>query len=143
MRAVIALLLVLATPAAAWEFTPSPVCTLSHETAEAALEITYDPSRAEPYAIAIRRAVPWPEGPVFAIRYAGARSLTIQTTRHQLSADRRTLTVTDRGFGNVLDGIGLNDTATAMLAGAEVVFPLDGARAPLAAFRDCRPVPVA
>lgn len=133
----------MATPAAAWEFTPSPVCTLSHETAEAALEITYDPSRAEPYAIAIRGISPWPEGSVFAIRYEGGSALTIQTTRHQFSADRRTLTVTDRGFGNVLDGIGLNTTATAVLGGAEVVFPLDGAKAPLAAFRDCRPIPLA
>jgi hypothetical protein len=142
MRALLALLL-LAAPAQAWEFTPVPVCTLSHETADASVTVTWDPRQPEPYAIRIDRAVPWPDGPVFSIDYAGARPLTISTSRHRLSEGGTALTVTDRGFGNVLDGLEFNATATAILGEAQAPFPLDGAAEPVRAFRACTEAPMA
>lgn len=133
----------LATPLHAWEFTPTPVCTLSHETQEAALRVTYDPALPEPYAIAITRALPWPEEPSFAIRYDGLRPFTITTDRHRLSNGGRTLTVTDQGFGNLLDGLESNATATALTNGLALPFPLAGAAEPVRAFRACGEAPTA
>jgi hypothetical protein len=132
-----------ASPAAAWEFTPVPVCTLSHETEDAGLTVTYDPRQPEPYAIRIARTAPWPDAPVFAIDYAGPRALAISTTRHRLSDGGATVTVTDEGFGNVLDGLEFNTTATALLGDVRVPFPLDGAAGPVRAFRACAEAAVA
>lgn len=135
MRVVLALLL-LASPARAWEFTPTPICTLTHDTGEAAVRVTYDP-RIPEYAITLTLAEGgWPDAPVFAIRFDGARGLTISTTRHVLSGGAA-LTVTDRGFGNVLDGLQYNDTATALLGERALPIPLDGAAGPVAEFRAC------
>ncbi len=136
-------LLLLATPAAAWEFSPEPVCTLSHATPEAALTITHDPGRPEPYAIAITLAGPWPDTPIFAIRYDGPWPLTISTDRHRRSADGQTLTVADQGFGNVLNGLEFNATATALAGAAAVAFDLTGAAEPVRAFRACGEAPAA
>ena len=137
MRLALALPLLLAGPAAAWEFSPVPVCTLSHESAEGAVAVTWDPGRPEPYAITVTRAGAWSPGPVFAIRFDGPRALAIQTDRHAISEDGGALTVTDRGFGNVLDGLEFNGRATAMLGAAEVGFSLEGAAGPVRAFRAC------
>ncbi len=136
-------LLLLASPAAAWEFTPVPVCTLRHATGEAAVTITWDPRQTEAYAIRIDRPAGWPEGPVFSIDYAGPRPLVISTPRHRLSDDATALSVTDRGFGNVLDGLEFNSTATAVLGDARVPFALDGAAGPVRAFRACTEAPLA
>ena len=137
MRSLIALLL-LAAPATAWEFTPSPVCTLSHAEQSGAVTVTYDPTVAQPYSIAITRSEStWPAAPVFGIRFDGPRGLTISTDRHRLSDAQSTLTVSDRGFGNVLDGLEFNRTATALTGEAEVTFSLDGAAPEVQAFRAC------
>ena len=136
MRLVLALLL-LAAPARAWEFSPDPICTLTHDTGAAAVRVTHDP-RIPEYAITLTLAEgAWPDGPIFAIRFDGARGLTISTTRHVLGQGGAALTVTDRGFGNVLDGLQFNDTATALLGDRAVPVPLDGAAGPVAAFRAC------
>jgi hypothetical protein len=135
--------ILLASPAAAWEFTPTPVCTLSHATPDASVTITYDPRQPEPYAIRIARSAPWPEAPVFSIDYAGPRALAISTTRHRLSDGGTTVTVTDEGFGNVLDGLEFNTTATAILGDARVPVPLDGAAGPVQDFRACTEAPLA
>ena len=135
--AFIAAILPLATPALAWEFSDVPVCTLSHATPEVSVAVTFDPAIAE-YAITLTLADGvWPKGAVFAIAFEGGWPITIQTDRHQLSDDGRTITVRDSGFGNVLDGIGRNSRATAMLPGRAMTVPLDGAGRPLAAFRAC------
>ena len=47
------------------------------------------------------------------------------------------LEVADRGFGNVLAGLALNDTATAVLGEQVLVIPLSGARAEVDAFQSC------
>ncbi len=134
-------LLCLATPAAAWEFSPVPVCTLEHTTDTAAVTVTYDPAAAaQPYAIAITGEGLAP-APVFAIRFDGPRGLTITTDRHELTAG--TVTVRDRGFGNVLNGIEFGETATAILGTTEIAFPLTGADAPTQAFRACIAAPLA
>ncbi len=136
MRLAVVLCL-LALPADAWEFTPAPVCTLSHETPDATVTLTWDPRRPEPYAIAVTRGASWAGAPVFAMRFDGPRGNTIVTDRHAISDGGRTLTVTDRGFGNVLDGLEFNDSATALLGEEAVPFPLDGAAGPVRAFRAC------
>jgi hypothetical protein len=130
-------LIVTAAPAAAWEFTDRPVCTLSQDTAEVGVKVTFDPAIPE-YAIALTLADGvWPIAPVFAIAFDGGWPITIQTDRHVITDAGRTLTVRDSGFGNVLDGIGRNRVATALAPGVAVAIPLDGAGPPLAAFRDC------
>lgn len=131
-------LLFLASPATAWEFSPSPVCTLAHDGPAGTVTVTYDPGAAEPYAIAIARAgAAWPDAPVFGIRFDGPRGLTITTDRHRLSDEQSKLTVSDRGFGNVLNGLEFNSTATARAGEAEVTFSLEGAAPEVQAFRAC------
>jgi hypothetical protein len=137
MRFALALILA-ASPAAAWEFTAVPVCTLTQDTGEAQVAVTYDPREAEPYAIAVTLgAGTWGDGPVFGIRFDGDRPLVITTDRHTVSGGGATLTVTDRGFGNVLDGIEFNAMATAASPTRAVAIPLDGAAEPMRAFRAC------
>ncbi len=129
--------LLAASPTAAWEFTATPVCTLSHATDEAEVRVTHDPRQAEPYAIALTLTGPWQQAPVFAIDFAGAASLTISTSRHRTSPDGRTLSVADTGFGNVLNGLEFNTTATAISGNQAVSIPLEGAAPAVQAFRAC------
>lgn len=128
--------LLLAGPALAWEYKPGSICELTHENAEAQVRITYDVAISE-YAIAITLNRPWSRQPVFAIRFDGPRGMTISTDRHLLSDDRKTLAVKDRGFGNVLNGIEFNETATAVSGDDAVVIALDGAGPHVRAFRAC------
>ncbi|MEL6645148.1 MAG: excinuclease ABC subunit B [Pseudomonadota bacterium] len=137
MRNVVLALILLAAPTHAWEFSPDPICTLSHATEETDVAVTYNPASQE-YAITLTRAeTPWPIGVIFEIRFNGPRGLTISTTRHEVSADGRALTVRDRGFGNVLNGIEFNTTATAIVNGPVVSIPLAGAAPEVQKFRAC------
>ena len=77
------------------------------------------------------------------MRFDGPRGLTITTNRQTLTENGRTLTVTDRGFGNVLNGLEFNTTATALSDDVEVPFPLDGAASAVQAFRACATAPTA
>ncbi|MEO0772742.1 MAG: hypothetical protein AAFZ04_06115 [Pseudomonadota bacterium] len=130
------ILLCLATPAHAWDFTPGTPCLLTHETAAFQMELTYDPV-APLYSITVTLPDPWPDAPSFGMRFDGPQGRVIGTDQHQLSNDGRSLTVTDRGFGNVLDGLQFNHTATAQSGDISVTFPLDGAAEPVEAFRKC------
>ena len=143
LRLALAILALLTAPAVAWEFTPTPVCTLSHANASASLTVTYDPRRPEPYAIAVTNAARWPDSPVFSMTFEGQQSLTISSSRQKLSDGGRTLTVTDKGFGNVLNGLEFNTTATAILGGTSIPFPLEGAAPEVKAFRACVAAPTA
>ena len=129
-------LLCIGTSVQAWEFTPGSPCLLEHDSGQAQILLTYDP--AQPlYSVTVRRAEPWPEAPTFGMRFDGPQGRVIGTDRHVLSADRRSLTVTDRGFGNVLDGLQFNHVTTAISGDVVVTFSLEGAAEPVAAFRAC------
>ncbi|NRB00090.1 MAG: hypothetical protein HRU32_09755 [Rhodobacteraceae bacterium] len=142
MRTLIALLL-LATPASAWQATLGPICTLTTETERAKIELTYDPT-GPLYSITVERLDGvWSVTPYFAMRFDGGRPRTISTNRHQLGQGGAALTVMDRGFGNVLDGIEFNDVATAYTDGQMVVIPLAGAAPEVQKFRDCVASPIA
>lgn len=141
MRALIALLL--ATPAQAWDFTATPICTILNDTPTLQVRVTFDPSQAQPYAITLTRPDPWPRTDTFGLSFTGPAAMTIGTDRHQLSNDGRTLTVTDTGFGNVLDGLAFNGTATALAGDLAVPFDLTGARPAVEAFKACGTVPTA
>ena len=127
-------LMLLAAPAHAWEFSPTPICTLSHAERGAEVTVTYDHATSL-YAIAVASNDGWPTAPAFSIRFDGARPNTISTTRHQTGAN--TLTVTDSGFGNVLDGLEFNSIATAFTQTAAVTVSLEGAAGPVQQFRAC------
>ncbi len=129
-----------ATPAQAWEFTPTPICTLTHTEASAEVTVTYDHA-TQLYAIAVTTPQGWPDAPAFSIRFDGAAPNIISTQRHQ--SDGATLTVMDSGFRNVLDGLEFNTTATAFTQTASVTVSLEGAAPPVQQFRTCTTAPVA
>lgn len=122
---------VIGQTASAWTFSADPVCTL-RDTASGTV-LTYDGAR---YRIAITAPRAWPDAPVFTIRFAPDGPV-ISTTRHRVAG--ATLSVEDRGFGNVLDGLQYNDTATAIAGPVAHAIDLDGAAEPTAAFRACTP----
>ena len=137
MRFIYGLILLVATPLHAWEFSATQICALTHATQEISVRVTYDP-RVPEYTIALTRlASVWSDAPVFTLRFDGPHGKSISTTTHRLSEDGATLTVTDSGFGNVLDGLELNDSATALVGVTQVTFPLSGADTAVQAFRTC------
>lgn len=139
MRFVLVLLFS-ALPAAAWEFTAKPICTLEHVETEVSVTLTYD-HRTGLYAISVAHPAGWPGAPLYAIQFDGPRPLTISTDRHQVAG--KTITVTDTGFSNVLNGLEFNHRATAFTATAAATFSLEGAAEPVQAFRDCTRPPSA
>ncbi|MEO0915779.1 MAG: hypothetical protein AAFY31_02180 [Pseudomonadota bacterium] len=130
------LFLLLANPATAWEATrDGPVCFLTHETEDAEIVVSHDITKAVPYAIELTRVEGWQAGPFFAIRFDGLGPLTITTDRHTVTD--KTLTVTDTGFGNVLNGIAQNFVALATSGATAMVIPLEGAAPEVEKFKDC------
>ena len=126
------------SPGFGWEFTPDPVCTVRHEMEGGSLVMTFDPRRGQAYSIAVTRAgTPWPAAPGSGLAFIGPRGMTISTTRHVLSDGGATLSVSDSGFGNVLNGLEFNETAVALSGTAEIRFPLAGAAPEIRAFRAC------
>jgi len=135
MRPLLSLLL-LATPAPAWEFLPTPICTLTHSAGGVDIFVTYDASLPE-YTITVTRAEPWPVGAVFVLGFEGNRPSRLTTEQHELSSSGTSLTVRDSGFGNVLDGLEFNAVGIAMVETASVSFDLSNAAPAVQAFRDC------
>jgi len=136
MRFVLILIL-LPVPAAAWEFSPVPVCTLSHRTDVAEITITYDAALPE-YALKIAlRDGAWDNAPSFRMVFGGGREVDIGTTRHLLSADGTTLGVRDTGFGNVLDGLEFNESVVSVSGDTIVIANLNQAAPAVRAFRAC------
>lgn len=130
-------------PALAWQSDiDGPRCTLTHSDDQAEVRLTYDPATPL-YAITITRGTPWPDAPIFAMRFGDAQPNTITTNRHVLSDDGLSLTVTDRGFGNVLDGLQFNQQAVAISGAASVTLDLSGAAPEVEAFRLCETAPLA
>lgn len=143
MKSAVAITLtaLLAGPAAAWQAgVDGPRCTLSHAEGDTVVHLTFDPS-APLYTIAISNAEPWPVAARFSMTFEGPQPNTIHTNRHVLSPDRGTLSVSDRGFGNVLDGLQFNATALARTGAMTVSVSLDGAAPAVAEFRNCGQVP--
>lgn len=127
----------LASPAAAWEFSAAPICTLTNTSDAGQVTVTYDASLPE-YTITI--TLPegtWPEDPTFAMAFAGGMPIGIQTDSHARSADGRSLTVTDSGFGNVLNGLEFNTRAYAASGDTTVGIALDGIGPAIQSFRKC------
>ncbi|MGJ8621349.1 MAG: excinuclease ABC subunit B [Yoonia sp.] len=136
MRVALALFL-LASPAAAWEFDASPICTLSDTNDDGKVVLTYDAAITE-YTITITLAQgTWPDAPTFAMAFAAARPISIQTDLFVISNDGRSLTVTDRGFENVLNGLEFNTRAYAVLGDLTVPIPLAGIAPAITDFRNC------
>ena len=71
-----------------------------------------------------------------------APSLPIQiaTDRHGYDQAGTTLTVSDSGFGHVLNGSQFNDSMTALIGSEALTVSLQGAAGPTAAFRACEGV---
>ena len=136
------LFLLLPLQAQAWTFTPGLICRLSHETPDARIELTFDPS-APLYSVTISRDAALPRVEPFVMRFIGSAGRVISTNRHSFTADATAVTAQDSGFGNVLDGLQFNDTAEAILGTTTLHFSLDGAAEPTAAFRACETVAAA
>jgi len=133
--------IVMTTPALAWEAgQEGAICTLAHSEAGAEILLTHDPAGPR-YTITVTRPEPWPEAPVFGITFLGGEEITITTDRHILSDDGRTLSVADRGFGNLLAGLSRNRVATLSAGSAAVNVSLDGAAPEVAAFEACGAAP--
>lgn len=130
-------LTLIAPGAFAWEAgVDGRLCTLTHTEDGADVRLTFDPS-VPLYTIAVSGAEPWAVATEFSMRFDGPRPNTIRTNRHVVSPDLGTLSVADRGFGNVLDGLEFNTTATATSGAVTVRMSLDGAAPEVAAFRSC------
>ncbi|MEJ6393797.1 hypothetical protein V8J82_11050 [Gymnodinialimonas sp. 2305UL16-5] len=130
-----------ASAAEAWQAgVDGTRCTLSHTEAAVSVHLTYDPA-VPLYTITMTLPEPWPPSAEFGMRFDGPRPNTIRTTRHVVSPDRRSLSVSDRGFGNVLDGLQFNATATGFSGAAIVTLSLEGAAEPVARFRSCTETP--
>ncbi len=139
MRPLALTLLLLSTPAAAWETSAhGSICVLTHEFGGAHIAVTHDPRSTLPYAIQITRTdTTWTPAAIFAIRFEGPDPLTISTDRHELNADGSSVSVADIGFGNVLNGLEFNHIASAILGDQVLIIPLAGAAPKVALFRDC------
>ena len=125
------------SPATAWEAgVDGALCTLTHHEEDASVRLTFDPS-VPLYTISITGTHPWPAAPGFSMTFDGPRPNTIRTNRHVRSPDLATLSVSDRGFGNVLDGLQFNTTASATSGEMTVRLSLAGAAPEVMAFRDC------
>ncbi|WP_298850417.1 excinuclease ABC subunit B [uncultured Ruegeria sp.] len=129
--------LILGTPATAWEATVGQICTLSHATDEAEIFLTYDPAKPLYTLSVTRKTESWTKTPWFAMRFEGPNPIEIATPNHILSDGESSLTVTDTGFGNVLNGLEYNLTAYAFTQDRLTEFPLDGAAPQVRVFREC------
>ncbi len=135
MRLFLLILLLAPWPGFAWVFTSDPICTLTHGNEQAEVWITHDPTVTEYRLDLILTGTEWTQSPRFGIAFAGPSGLTIGTDRHWISG--RTLSVTDRGFGNVLNGLEFNRSARAFTDIQSVDFDLEGAADPVRQFRRC------
>ena len=127
-------------PALAWEFSPDPICTLFHQNPSAQITVTFDPEPSQ-YQLAITlEGRTWDPAPNFGMAFDGGQALTIGTDRQVIQGS--TLSVSDSGFGNVLNGLEFNQRVTAFTPNLAVSFSLEGAAEPVQQFRACtEPVP--
>mgnify|MGYP000046903108 FL=1 len=121
------------SPALAWEFSISPICTVTDRGSDTGLKLTFD---GELYALHLSHIEGWQNAEVFAIRFA-PNGPFIQTTWHQI--DGQTLSVSDAGFGNVLKGLQDNQVAQVLLGKTFRDIDLSGAYTPVENFKNCKP----
>jgi len=135
------LLMLVPLPAIAWQADRAgALCTLTDESG--AVVLTHDPA-GPAYTITVTRLEPWPDTTNFGIAFQGGAEITITTDRHERSADGLSITVTDRGFGNVLAGLSENATAMIFAGEARMMIPLAGAAPQVAIFEACEALPTA
>ena len=77
----------------------------------------------------------WDQSATFGMSFQGGAALTIGTDRHRI--DGATLSVTDRGFGNVLKVLEFNADAIAFTEGRAISFSLADAPYAIQKFRAC------
>ena len=135
-HALIALTALLAGPAQAWTFVETEVCTLTHIEDTTEVTVVFDPA-AKLYTITLTTAAEWSNSPSFRLRFDGPNALTIGTDQHILSSDRRSLSVSDTGFRNVLEGIALNQQMTALNGDQAITVSTTDAADPVADFTAC------
>ena len=135
----LALFCALPVQAIGWTFTPDPICTLRHTAPESGIVITYDPATALYDLTVTLRSQIWEPSASFGMAFTGGAGLTIGTSQHRTDGPR--LSVSDRGFGNVLNGLEYNAQATAFTETQSAVFSLRGAAEPVRAFRSCTQAP--
>lgn len=126
--------------ALAWEFTSGAPCVLMHETANITVELTYDPT-VSVYSFSLTQKHSFLSAQVFSLQFSGGMPLAISTDRHRIINMKRTVNVTDSGFGNVLNGLQFNHTLTATLGQQSIEIPLANSASKVAAFRDCNIMP--
>lgn len=127
-----------ALPAQAWQFSPTPVCTIWHATEVAEMVVSYDPTSSTPYRISVTLAEgTWPQTSPYAIQFDGPRGFMISTDRHRFSDDGSAVIAEDTGFGNVLRGLEANRVAVPLLSDRATPIPLAGAAEAVARFRNC------
>ncbi|MGB3406900.1 MAG: excinuclease ABC subunit B [Jannaschia sp.] len=125
--------LLMASPALAWSFSYTPICTIDG-AGPVPMRVTFDPATGV-YGLRLTRTEGWPDAAVLSIQFENGAPLTISTDRHRI--DGPYLEVTDSGFGNVLRGMALNETATVRLGALALPINLTGAAGPVADFRAC------
>lgn len=125
-------------PSLAWEFSPDPICTLTHSAPDADIVITYNVDLPEYTLHIILRGGVWADTDTFQLIFGGGRGGAIGTTQQAISGDGTTLTVRDSGFGNVLDGLEFN-RRMGVVTDAQMMFDvaLDDAVPAVRAFRAC------
>ena len=123
----------LSSPVAAWEFTDVPLCTVSDEGSLTDIEVTFDGTL---YTLRLNNPAGWKPAPIFAIRFA-PNGPFIQTNRYEI--DGTELSVSDRGFGNVIKGLQNNQIAQLILGDTSRLIDLTGAFEPVEAFKNCDP----
>lgn len=131
------LLLIPSLVSASWRFDETTACVITGETPETVVVVIHD-YQAGRYTIAVSQTgQTWTPGPDLSIAFQGGRELVIGTDQHFLSDEGDVLMVTDRGFGNVLDGMQFNQRMTINTGEHIVKIDLNGAAAAVAEFRDC------
>lgn len=126
-----------AGPAMSWEFQSSAICTLSHSAIDGDLEITFDGRLEEPYRLTLTRSERWIRGEIFVLQFGGARPGTLTTERHRIRDNGLSLSVTDKGFDNVLNGLEFNLAAFAFMGSHVFAISLNGAAPEVRKFREC------
>jgi len=132
LRAALIIAGLIGSPSLAWDFTTSPICTVTDRGSDTALKLAFD---GEFCVLHLSHLEGWQNDEVFAIRFA-PNGPFIQTTRHQI--DDQTLSVSDAGFVNVLKSLQDNQVGQVLLGETVRNIDLSGAYPPVENFKNCK-----